>query len=644
MIGTALALASGAFNIYQQYQNKPKKDDYVPSGGMYQRYLDHLKSKTAESTVYHQQMRPALRQIGAQTQQANRGIDQFSARNKPGGGVEAQMRLGVNQQALQALGLASEKASFAQQRVNEQTGEQLMRIGIQEEQALKQYRNQKQRWAQQMVGTTAQAGIGVASAYATDVAAKAKAGADAAKLATESLEKRQGVYNAGVADGSIDPKVTPFEKFDQTLAGDPMDSVINQNLDKNFIQRIINANKSPELKNADGSVSSHIMESGEVDGKFIAYPTVVQDKAGKLVKPDDPVEYALKNNEYVEFKTDAEAKQFANNGYKKYFNNPPTGMVGSKDVQAKPYSDKLKNKFTKEQKFEEDKKLEEYTASSTEGRFQITNEINAAKTLEEAETIRKGAMDQGILQEPDREAVNKVMLDKIKGSAPDPQKPFYGEFAESIATGTVKESINWMSKAIATGQVSPEHVIYMGNQIDGKLADQRTAAEYKYKTDQRKLKIELDKIDFEQDKNFIVTMLGGYKQQFAEYEDGVDVVKADAEFESLVDTLKKSTAFGTDENKRGLSLANATGVNRKFMNWVQNVKLDDPEIAAQMADSTNPMIQNAQALQLILGKGTASDNDKRAMTLYIQMGGRINALLKRMPYTGDMETTLDGLY
>ena len=133
-----------AASLWQQSRNKPKKDDFVPSGGNYERYLNHLKSKTTENRVYHQRMRPALRQIGQQTQKGQRQVDQFAARNKPGGGVEAQMRMGINQQALEAIGIASEKASIAQEQVNERTGEQLMRIGIQEEQALKRFERAKQ--------------------------------------------------------------------------------------------------------------------------------------------------------------------------------------------------------------------------------------------------------------------------------------------------------------------------------------------------------------------------------------------------------------------------------------------------------------------------------------------------------------------
>ena len=126
-------------SLFQQSINKPKKDDYVPHGAAYTRYLDHLKSQTVESRTFHQRMRPALRNIGQQTQQAQRGVDKFVARGKPGGGVESQLRLGINQQALEAIGVASEKASIAQEQVNERTGEQLMRIGIQEEQALQRF-------------------------------------------------------------------------------------------------------------------------------------------------------------------------------------------------------------------------------------------------------------------------------------------------------------------------------------------------------------------------------------------------------------------------------------------------------------------------------------------------------------------------
>ncbi len=84
---------------------------------------------------------------------------------------------------------------------------------------------------------------------------------------------------------------------------------------KEFEQRI----QKPFLRiqNEDGSISTHRMASGEVDGKQVAFPTIVNIN-GKLkeLPIDEAFDYAIKNNEYKEFKTQEEAQKYAEGGYK----------------------------------------------------------------------------------------------------------------------------------------------------------------------------------------------------------------------------------------------------------------------------------------------------------------------------------------
>ncbi len=84
----------------------------------------------------------------------------------------------------------------------------------------------------------------------------------------------------------------------------------------NFEQRI--ANPSLSIKNPDGSESTHKMMSFEADGKYYAAPTIVEQN-GKLkeLSQDAAADYALKNKEYKEFKTEKEAQAYAEGGYKK---------------------------------------------------------------------------------------------------------------------------------------------------------------------------------------------------------------------------------------------------------------------------------------------------------------------------------------
>ena len=199
----ALPYITTAWSLYAQSRNKPKKEDYVPTGSMYKRYLAHLKSKTAESTVFHQRMRPALRQIGAQTQRGQRQVGYQVARDKPGGGIEAQMRMGINQQALEAIGIAGEKASFAQERENVRTGEQLMRIGIREEEALQRYASDKRRFTQSMTRNVIYAGINLADIASRQHIADTRLKVDAAKDAKAVRDTLVEQFETAKAEGYI---------------------------------------------------------------------------------------------------------------------------------------------------------------------------------------------------------------------------------------------------------------------------------------------------------------------------------------------------------------------------------------------------------------------------------------------------------
>ena len=85
----------------------------------------------------------------------------------------------------------------------------------------------------------------------------------------------------------------------------------------NFEQRILSPSKYPQLQNEDGSYSTHSMAWGDGDGKFFAYPTVVQ-AGDKLVRLPDNVAFrhAMESGEYREFTTPEDADAYASGGYK----------------------------------------------------------------------------------------------------------------------------------------------------------------------------------------------------------------------------------------------------------------------------------------------------------------------------------------
>jgi hypothetical protein len=91
------------------------------------------------------------------------------------------------------------------------------------------------------------------------------------------------------------------------------------NKEKGFETRAKNPNQPalPDEENP-GKTKTHKMASAEVDGKYIAYPTIIQKGPGlQELSDDEAFEYAMKTGEYKEFKTDEEAKAYAKGGYKK---------------------------------------------------------------------------------------------------------------------------------------------------------------------------------------------------------------------------------------------------------------------------------------------------------------------------------------
>lgn len=97
-------------------------------------------------------------------------------------------------------------------------------------------------------------------------------------------------------------------------------NILNQNKDKNFIQRIMRPDLYPLLDEyaGPGTHGTHLMSSAQVGDKNIVYPNIVQPRGAWNLKMFDPksreaIDYALKNNEYAEFETPEEAEWFGKN-------------------------------------------------------------------------------------------------------------------------------------------------------------------------------------------------------------------------------------------------------------------------------------------------------------------------------------------
>ena len=101
--------------------------------------------------------------------------------------------------------------------------------------------------------------------------------------------------------------------------------ILMKNKDKNFVDRILNKDSYGDLDNGDGSTSTHSMAWGEMDGKGIVFPTVVQDKSSKKknlkrLEPQEAFKYAMENNEYIMLDSTSDAASLSEE-YKRMWDN-----------------------------------------------------------------------------------------------------------------------------------------------------------------------------------------------------------------------------------------------------------------------------------------------------------------------------------
>ena len=88
------------------------------------------------------------------------------------------------------------------------------------------------------------------------------------------------------------------------------------------MDRLFNPNNYTVIQNLNGSYSTMKMVNANIDGHPIAFPTIIYTNGQlKELSINDAIKYALQNGEYIEFNSDAEAGDFANNGYKRSFSN-----------------------------------------------------------------------------------------------------------------------------------------------------------------------------------------------------------------------------------------------------------------------------------------------------------------------------------
>ena len=114
------------------------------------------------------------------------------------------------------------------------------------------------------------------------------------------------------------PKLMPGVSKEKEL-GPWVDQILEANRGLNFVDRLINPRNYGVIRNSDGGFSTHLMASATVQGKEIAFPTIVQDYATdrlRRLSTDDAIRYALRTGEYIQFPSQDSAELFASNGYK----------------------------------------------------------------------------------------------------------------------------------------------------------------------------------------------------------------------------------------------------------------------------------------------------------------------------------------
>lgn len=121
-------------------------------------------------------------------------------------------------------------------------------------------------------------------------------------------EQKKNVFIEKPGSGST---VLPTTLEDVTKARD----ILLKNKDKNFVQRALNPTDYPSIKLPDGDNATHKMAYAEVDGKYIVYPTIIQDDKGDLkeLDGDKAIDHALKNGEYISFDNEKDAGWFSEN-------------------------------------------------------------------------------------------------------------------------------------------------------------------------------------------------------------------------------------------------------------------------------------------------------------------------------------------
>jgi hypothetical protein len=83
-----------------------------------------------------------------------------------------------------------------------------------------------------------------------------------------------------------------------------------------FVDRYKSPSSNPVINNDDGTVSTHRMAYSNVDGKYLAYPTIAMIDGSLVDLGPQALDYAMYTGQFKEFDKEQEAVKYAYDGYK----------------------------------------------------------------------------------------------------------------------------------------------------------------------------------------------------------------------------------------------------------------------------------------------------------------------------------------
>jgi len=151
-------------------------------------------------------------------------------------------------------------------------------------------------------------------------------------------------YEASPFGGPEFSLPSPAPTFDDMDVAPPTEiessrSLLEEHKEVPFVKRMLDPGSYPVARDEAGNPMTHLMSDAEVEGRFIAFPTLRFD-GNTLVEDTDPMT-AIKSGNFIEFDTPEEASAFARGSWKKgvgmgVFKSPADDDIEFNDEELTP--------------------------------------------------------------------------------------------------------------------------------------------------------------------------------------------------------------------------------------------------------------------------------------------------------------------